>query len=491
MAEQPKTGNIIDTSKPRNEHRVMFGRRKIYANVLAVTSANVVQVIKDAMEVHSLNRDEIDYLWKYYKGNQPILNRIKEVRPEINNKLVENRANEIVAFKTGYLCGEPIQYVSRTKDESVVDGVNTLNEFMALIDKPSCDQSLIEWQNICGTAYRGVLPESRYEKDSDYAPFCLYTFDPRNTFVVYSTEVDERPLLGVKYYVDNDTNVTHITAYTESEWFLIEDDSLKDTKPHVLGEIPIIEYPANNAMLGAFEIVLPLLDAINDVESNRIDGVEQLIQAFIKFVNCDIDKDEYKKFIEMGAIKVKSEDGQQADVDVITSELDQVQTQTLKDDLYNAILTICGMPNRNGGSSTSDTGAAVILRDGWSASEARAKDSEHMIRRSENKSLRIVLTICRNLAGLQLKLKDIVIKFTRRNYENIQSKSQVLVTMLGCEKIHPQLAFQSCGIFPDSESAYTKSMEYYETQEKKREEKEQKALELANKGKSDTPPEDD
>ena len=29
MAEQPKTGNIIDTSKPRNEHRVMFGRRKI------------------------------------------------------------------------------------------------------------------------------------------------------------------------------------------------------------------------------------------------------------------------------------------------------------------------------------------------------------------------------------------------------------------------------------------------------------------------------
>jgi len=55
--------------------------------------------------------------------------------------------------------------------------------------------------------------------------------------------------------------------------------------------IPIIEYPANKARLGAFEIVLPLLDAINNVESNRMDGVEQFIQAFWKFIGCHIEKD--------------------------------------------------------------------------------------------------------------------------------------------------------------------------------------------------------
>ena len=58
--------------------------------------------------------------------------------------------------------------------------------------------------------------------------------------------------------------------------------------------IPIIEYPGNNARLGSFEIVLPLLDAINNVESNRMDGMEQLVQAFIKFINCDITKEEYE-----------------------------------------------------------------------------------------------------------------------------------------------------------------------------------------------------
>ena len=58
-------------------------------------------------------------------------------------------------------------------------------------------------------------------------------------------------------------------------------------------------------------------------------------------------------------------------------------------------------------------------------------------------------------------------KFTRRNYEAIQSKSQVLVSMLQQTKIHPLLAFSHCGMFTDPESAYTMSMAYYEEQQKK------------------------
>lgn len=58
-------------------------------------------------------------------------------------------------------------------------------------------------------------------------------------------------------------------------------------------------------------------------------------------------------------------------------------------------------------------------------------------------------------------------KFTRRNYEAIQSKSQVLISMLQEPKIHPQLAFQHSGMFSDAESAYSMSMKYYEEQQQK------------------------
>lgn len=457
-------GHTIDTSKPMSHTRQMHGRRVIKTSVSEITRDNVVEVLQKALSTHALNRSEIDYLWNYYRGKQPILHRTKEVRPEICNRIVENRANEIVSFKVGYLCGEPIQYVGRNGEESTAKAVAALNELMFAEDKSTKDQEIVEWQMICGTAYRLILPDDTGEEDE--APFEMYTLDPRDAFVVYSSEVGNKPLMGVKYYKD-DNGVYRYSIYTANSYYLIEDDVLKEEKPHALDMIPIFEYPANNARLGSFEIVLPLLDTINNIESNRMDGMEQMIQAFIKFVNCDISSEDFEELKAMGAIKVKSVDGANADVDVVTNELNQDQSQTLKDDCYNAILTICGIPNRNGGSSTSDTGAAVLLRDGWSLAEARAKDSEHMFKKAEKKMLKLVLRICRDLREIDLKLSDISLKFTRRNYENIQSKAQVLDLMLKNPKIHPLLAFESAGLFVDPESAYLISSQYYEENQNK------------------------
>ena len=447
----------------------MYGRRVITTDAIEITDANIVDEVKKAFETHNLNRREIEYLWNYYRGKQPILQRTKTVRPEICNKIVENRANEIVSFKVGYLCGEPIQYVGRNGDESVSQAIAELNEMMFSENKATQDKEIIEWQTIGGTAYRLVLPDKPGEDDE--APFEMFTLDPRDTFVVKSSEVGNKPKFAVKYRVDSENNLI-CSVYSANHFWKLVNDKIVESKPHALGMIPIFEYPANNARLGAFEIVLPMLDAINNVASNRMDGIEQFIQSFIKFVNCDIDEEQFKALKEMGAIKVKSVDGSVADVSIVTQELNQMQTQTLVDYLYQTVLTICGMPNRNGGSSTSDTGAAVLMRDGWTLAEARAKDSELMFKQSENEVLKLILRIIRDTEGLSqeiynLKLKNISLQFTRRNYENVQSKAQVLVSMLRQNKIHPRLAFQHSGLFTDPESAYQLSKEYSEDQAKK------------------------
>ncbi len=459
--------NVIDTSKSLDKTRELHGRRVIRSSVGEITEDNVVFVLENALYEHEMNRAEIQYLWDYYRGKQPVLNREKEIRPDICNKIVENRANEIVSFKVGYLCGEPIQYIGRRGDDEVTAAIMELNELMFAEDKAAKDREIVEWQMICGTAFRMILPDEPSEEDE--ATFEIYTLDPRETFIVYSTEIGEKPLMAVKYAKDTDTQVTTYSVYTENRYYLIEDGRIEDVRPHALDSIPIIEYPANNARLGAFEIVLPLLDSINNVESNRMDGIEQFIQAYWKFIGCNIDKEKYQEFLKEGAILVPPNDnGGRIDVDLIVKELNQDQTQTLKEDFYNSILTICGMPNRNGGSSTSDTGAAVLLRDGWSLAEARAKDSELMFKKSEKAMLKLVLRICRDLLkDFDLKLKDIDMKFTRRNYEAIQSKSQVLISMLQQPKIHPILAFEHSGLFTDPESAYALSMKYYDEQMEK------------------------
>lgn len=466
-----------------------FGRRKIFTDVDKITKDNVAAVLQKAFLVHMKNRIQINYLYSYYKGKQPILNRTKDVRPEIKNMVVENRANEIVSFKVGYLMGEPIQYVARGDDQNVTKQINQLNSYMAAEDKASKDKELADWSHICGTSYRMILPDKNAGVDPDEAPFELYTLDPRYTFVVYHNSLGEPPVMNVKYIKREDGTLL-FSVYTADHYYEItEHGVIQSDQSQVLG-LPIIEYPANTARLGAFEVVLPLLDAINNVDSNRLDGVEQFVQALLLFHNVDISDPDYEKLKSKGALKFKDIDPQfKGEVKYLVEEMNQGQTQTLVDHLYDTVLTICGMPNRNGGSSTSDTGSAVIMRDGWSAAEARAKDSELVFKQSEREFLKLALRICRDLSDLELRLSSIEIRFTRRNYENIVEKANVLTAMLNNGKIAPQLAFQHCGMFVDAESAYLMSKKYAEEQERKN--LEQLTMIAGVKSKDDKDGEDD
>lgn len=439
--------------------RVLTGRTVIFTDVDTIDQSNIITVLNKALETHSINSSEISYLYNYYKGKQPILDRVKDIRPEINNKIVENRANEIVSFKVGYLMGEPVQYVSRGGSDEFGDEINQLNEFVFAEDKAVKDKELADWFTICGTSYRMVLPDAIGEEDE--APFEIYTLDPRYTFVVYHSGLGNKPKMGVKYVELQDNSVIY-SVYTDAMYFEIKDGRIIKAESHSLGCIPIFEYPANVARLGSFEIVLPLLDAINDVESNRLDGVEQFVQSILLLKGVDIESDDFAALKENGGLKIPLE----GDAKYLVQELNQTQTQTLVDSMYDSVLTICGMPNRNGGSSTSDTGSAVIMRDGWWAAEARAKDTEEMFKKSEKAFLRLVISISNTLKDMHLRLSSIEIRFTRRNYENIQEKAQVLTTLLANSKIHPRLAFEHCGLFVDPELAYTESMKYAEESEK-------------------------
>ena len=363
--------------------RRLFGRKMIYTEVKEIHRGNVIDVLQKALFTHLQNQADIDYLYRYYRGDQPILYRVKEVRPEINNMVVENRANEIVSFKTGYLVGEPVQYVSRGGEKKIADEVLRLNDYMLSEDKASKDEGLANWMHICGTAYRMAMPDGMADVEEDEAPFEIFTLDPRYTFVVYSVGLGHKPMMGVRYVLKEDGTLV-FSCWTKNRYFEVFNTwSVVYEEDQIFG-IPIIEYPANDARLGAFEIVIPLLDAINMTESNRVDGVEQFIQALMLFHNVDISAEDFGTLKELGAIKYRDIDNTlKAEITYLNSELNQAQTQTLVDSMYETVLTICGMPNRNGGASTSDTGTAVIMRDGWSAAESRAKGMEPIFKKSE------------------------------------------------------------------------------------------------------------
>lgn len=448
---------------------MLFGRRKILTNYREITDDNIIKVLNEAYTSFTANVGEIEFLYDYYRGQQPILNREKKVRPEINNKIVENHAFNIVQFRTGYLLEKPVQYVAN-KDE--VDGASLsyLNGCMEVESKESKDKNVANARAICGTAYRLCLPNDLFGVQDDESPFKIYTVRPTQAFVVYSSDLGEEPLLGVVVLKEKvgDTTVVKLQAYSKYKYYVVNQtlQVVESAESHTFGRVPLIEYPLNEERLGAFEVVMPMLDAINTIQSNRVDGIEQFIQAILVFKNIEVTAEMLKKLQELGAINISDTGEVKANVEYLQQELNQTQVQTLVDYLLEIVYRIAGVPTRNG-SGSGDTGQATIMRDGWSEIEAKIQDDELSFKDSEKQFLKLALMYMKTLTKGKyvVSLMDIEIKFTRRIYENTYQKAQTLDLMLKNGKIAPRLAFVTCGLFSDPEGCYEESKPYIEKAE--------------------------
>lgn len=443
-----------------------YGRKVIFSNVREVNRENVRNVMGNALPIHNQNRREIDYLYHYVAGDQPILYREKDVRPEIKNDVVENHALEVVRFMTAQTYGEPIQYVS-TKDKSGLSSeIDKLNDYMRVLDKSFYDIQIGDWQSTCGTAYRETWSKRREELEEGEPAMGIDCVDPRDNFIVYSSKHGHKPLASFsKCWDENDEEYWLCT--TPKRVFEIKDGKIISDTPNGHGRILIVEYPNNVRRLSDVEITITMTDAINKIQSNRVDGIEQFVQAFVKFVNCEIDEDTFLRMCKIGALKVKTVNPSfPADVGMVSSQLDQQQTQTSKDDLYKNFLIIQGMPSREQNTG-GDTGQAVYLRNGWDFAEQRAKIDEPVTIKAEKEFLRIALNILKTKQQIseELTISDIDVKITRNNTDNMLVKSQALIYLL--EKgIHPKIAIRTVGLWSDPEKVYLESKPYLDAKYK-------------------------
>lgn len=467
----------------------LYGRTVVYTDVLEIDSSNIGDVLAEAIDDHEQNSTDIDYLYTYYKGDQPINTREKVYNGDINNKVVVNRAAEIVDFKVGYLLSAPIQYIdaaSNDNEEGIENSdLDTLTRYCMLEDKETSDLEVAQWQSICGRAFRMILPKE--ETVEGESPFAIYTLDPRNTEVVYSSKMGHKPMMAFTSVTLKDDTVLYY-CYTATDFYVLDEDGndmsddITKSGPHALGMIPIIEYPANEARLGDFEQVISLLNSVNTVMSNRVDGVEQFIQAILCMEGMQIEHASGQSQAEAESVfmqQVREVGGMMTPPNsrayYLTQELNQEQTEVLVESMYDQILTIVGMPNRNlGNGSTSDTGSAVILRNGFSEAEARARIRENYFKKSERRFLNLMIVLANTLGGTNLLPVDVDIRFPRRNYTNDSANVTNLISMLSSDWITPEFAYAHSNMCADPHHEYLLAKTWAESKER------QDVEELAN-----------
>lgn len=451
----------------------MFGRLDIYASSDEITAENVVYELNTALPYHVQNLLQEDFLYWYRRNVQPILNRTKEVRPEIMNIVQENHADEIVTFKNGYFLTKPAFYVART--EAAQDKVDKLNEFLYRSYKHTADNKAVDWFHTVG---KGVILIEPDRGNDPEAPVHAYALDPRSAFVVYSLKPGNEPVMGVnmvvvdgvaKFDVYTRDSVYHLTGGATGRMlttqvnsdFLATAVSVDSVEPNALGLIPIIEYRYNSVNMGAFEGVLSLLDEINNIVSNACDGVEQFIQSLAVATNCEFPEGTTANDIrQAGMIILKSIGENKADFKILSQPLDQTQTKVLVDHLKNEVYRICAMPLVSEHGTTYDTtGSAVLANSGWFQADTAARCTEDLFRESNKQFDRIFVEILRRRGLLDVSLSDFELHFDHGETANIQSKAQAFNTLLA-SGMHPELAAQKSGISNDPVADMQRSADY-------------------------------
>ena len=460
-----------------NNHPVisnnLFGRLDIYATSDEITAENVVYELNTALPYHVQNLLQEDFLYWYRRNVQPILQRTKEVRPEILNIVQENHADEIVAFKNGYFLTKPAFYVARENKKQAK--VKKLNEYLYRSYKHAADNQTVNWFHTVGKGVILVEPDRNGDTET---PVHAYALDPRSAFVVYSLRPGNEPVMGVnmvvsdgnaKFDVFTKDSVYHLSGSATGRMmttqvnrdFLATAITVDSVEPNPLGLIPIIEYRYNSVNMGAFEAVLPLLDEINNIISNACDGVEQFIQSLAVATNCEFPEGTTSNDIRRaGMIVLKSIGENKADFKILSQPLDQTQTKVLIDHLKSEVYRICAMPLVSEHGTTYDTtGSAVLANSGWYQADCAARNTEDLFVESNKQFDRIFVEILRRRGLLDISLSDFEIHFDRGETINIQSKAQAFNTLLA-SGMHPELAAKKSGISNDPVADMKQSEDY-------------------------------
>jgi SPP1 family phage portal protein len=469
-----------------------------------ITKDNIISVVSKAFMEHQENVAQEVFLFEYEKGNQPILNREKKIRPDLNATVVENNASKIVDVHLGYCFSNPITFVQRAKIEPTKkqkkalfgflrkkdedDGENIddlkiamLNKMMQEQSKAAKDIALGRNLFICGVGYQMMLPN---RNKSRYSPFELLVPSPLTTFVVYSNDAYREPVLGCTYSVHDDGTIT-LTAYSKNFCYTIEhelnttDYHLKENiAPNPLRRIPVVEFYLNDRM-GIFEKVIPLMDAMNLVDSDRINDILQHVQSLLWMHNCQVNEEGKKNLVDGdGVIMTKSTgDGKEAKITYLNQTLNESEVQKLVDHLNSQLEQITSTPSWQEASGGSTTGA-MQLSNGWQCLEISAKTVEQLFTDPEMQlidlAIEIIKTDQRPYDGLKdIEIADVEIRFCRTKTYDLVSKTNSLVALLNAG-VDGLTSFNTVGLFTDPQQAWVDSKPIIDGIQKKLASKEEK-----------------
>lgn len=289
-------------------------------------------------------------LERYYRGEHDISHR--KLEPDECTVTV-NYAKYITDVILGYYLGEPVKYDVNPKrtgksvtaadtEESDSLGKGAFLDISPLQDAYDAQQIAMVDADI--GKYIGIMGDclELCYGSSDEIPMPRSAYvDPRNGVLVCDTSVEHKKLFGLVW--EKRKTVTgawyySVCLYTDRSVQEYQCGDLraaaflpvKERKAHYFGAVPLIAYENNRERQGDFEQIISLIDAYNELMSDRLTDKKKFVDALLVFFGMTLrEGDEAKlakeKFLDGAPLDAKAE--------YIQKTFDEQSVQVLADAL--------------------------------------------------------------------------------------------------------------------------------------------------------------
>lgn len=357
-----------------------------------------------------------------------------------NNRVVNNFAKLIVDTNASYFMGKPITYVG-----SNPDSVKKIQTWLETNDAYDTDAELAKLCSMMGHAFEFHWINKNGEHKFKYA-------SAKNVLAIYSADLDEDLLcvVNIGCFKDLKTNINiyqleiyddkTITRMKGSFEGSYTDWVITETKSHPFGEVPAIEYIANDERQGDFESIMTQIDAYDQVVSDSVNDVEYWNDAYLLL--RDLQATTIEDIQQMKQNRVLMVDGT-GDAQFITRDVKDTHIENIKNRLVQDIHKHSQTPNLSDEQfATNLSGTAIRYK--LLSLENRTSTRERKFTKAFMKRLRLAFATL-NLKGEELvnDIKPVFVRNLPANVVELADMAIKLKDIVSDETLRSQLPFVS------------------------------------------------
>lgn len=387
------------------------------------------KMIRSVVAEHTQNLTRLKRLRAYYDGDAPIMHRQRSSGLP-NNRIAHPIARYIASITSGYLVGNPVGY-------TLPDENGTLDAILATFKRISI--SSIDAENARNAAIYGRGVEYLHMDTNAEIKICA--LNPENAFVVYDDTHESNPLFGV-YYIPRHNEQGDVDGY--NAWIMGESvirritatdaafNSILEIEitPHYFGGVPMVEYWNGDDERGDFECVLPLIDAYDVLESDRINDKQQFVDAMLVLTGCTLDVDERGRTPgqQLREDKMLSLPDNQASAQYLTNTLHESDIDILRNAINEDIHKYAMVPDLSDKNFAANA-SGVAMRYKLLGLEYLTSVKEQWFREGLRTRLKLIANVLSVQGSAAIDVNDIEISMPRSMPANVLEMAQIASTL--------------------------------------------------------------